>query len=163
MNELDSALHALDPDVDHDLWFRILAAYKIGGGLKETAEDWSAGGQSFSRSDFNDTWRYIRPGHVTERTIYFLAKEKKWKPSHADPSAPKPVPIRAPALTQSPTRKTARAIWQRSTDADVESHPYALKKKITHAFERNGESSPGRWSARRWIVWSSPTGTGPAT
>ena len=136
LDDLISALHGIDPSSGRDVWFRVLAAFKAGGGHIEEAREWSSWGSNYDPRDFKDTWRSIDCSKgITVRTLFKYALEGGWSScgySRQMPEKRDPMHMR-----QAPkTAQYARDIWESACDVDElgETHPYLLQKKITHAF-----------------------------
>lgn len=100
----DEALRCLSPDGDRDEWFTRLAAYKDAGGTFEGAKSWSQLSDKYDGANFPATWDSIKPGAVKAATLYFQAKERKYRPRPVEdapatparamtsPAAPAPTP-----------------------------------------------------------------------
>ena len=135
MSELNSALFHLDPPEDRMEWFKLLAAFKAGDGDLETALAWSEQGSNFTREGFDSTWRSIKPGGYGVATLYYMARQAGWTPSHHVPIPErKPVPEHPVSKGPNPSYKKAKEFWAKGTSEGVERHPYCWRKKITHAF-----------------------------
>ena len=135
--DIRDALGWISPDVPRDEWVRILMSIKatLGDGGRDIAEEWSAQADRYNPRDFRDTWRSIKEGGgITAATLFRLARDAGWQ---SDAKAPPRPPERPQERVQEspPTLDYARAIWQRvhRADAYVASHPYAIRKGITHA------------------------------
>ena len=136
MDDLISALHSIDSSSGRDIWFRMLAAFKAGGGCKEGAREWSSWGSNYDPRDFENTWRSIDFSKgITERTLFKYARERM---GHPWPTAERCLRDGGPSrLSQPPkTAQYARNIWAHACEVNdaEDSHPYLLQKKITHAF-----------------------------
>jgi hypothetical protein len=134
MSNPTDALYSLDPNCGRDDWVKILMSFKSAGGDMDAAENWSAQGDTFDAHAFRATWRSIKEGGYTEKTLYFLAREAGWQPSHMD--SPKPAPKVKHPLRKgpSPSYKRAKEFWRLGRSEGAELHPYAVAKKITHPF-----------------------------
>ncbi len=57
-------LEYIDPSINHDKWFAVLAGLKneFGEDVRDIAESWSRQGSSFSQVGFNSTWRACKQG-----------------------------------------------------------------------------------------------------
>ena len=135
-DDLISALHSIDSSSGRDIWFRMLAAFKAGGGCKEGAREWSSWGSNYDPRDFENTWRSIDFSKgITERTLFKYARERGWVSGSYTRKVPE---RRQPIQTSQPpkTAQYAKNIWAHACEVnDTEgSHPYLLEKKITHAF-----------------------------
>jgi phage/plasmid primase-like uncharacterized protein len=146
-DDLRSALLWLDPNCDRETWFKALAGFKAGGGDVETADDWSRGGDSYTRAAFRSTWKSLRPdGGITERTLYRMARDAGWKPENPAnlQSFPRPKPRREAPPEKRDTAPYARRLWAAGDDSDkaIQTHPYALRKRVQHALgARRGTAS----------------------
>lgn len=127
MGDLDAALYSLDPAMDRGDWFKVLAAYKSGGGDRETAQSWSAQADNYTPDGFRDTWRSINPnGGYTEKTLFYMAKQKGWE--FKRPRVP------ATPLKVSCTAQYARQLWLKSHWMEISDHAYARRKGISDSF-----------------------------
>lgn len=73
-----AALSCIDSDLDRDEWVRMLTALKteFGDEAKEDARSWSMGDDSYSKHDFNSTWKSIVAGKVNIETLMYIARNK---------------------------------------------------------------------------------------
>lgn len=123
--DLDRARDYLDttsPDLCREDWVRVLMALKntFGDSGEILARGWSAGSDKFNPRDFRDTWQSLSyDGSVSLGTI---AHYSGHTPS---PSVTKP---------KRDTQKQGRDWWEQGRVNAVATHPYALKKRITHDF-----------------------------
>lgn len=76
------ALHALDPSMPREDWFKVCCAFKAAGGTEKQFIEWSSHGQNFDLADARSTWRSVKPkqGGVTELTLWAMARARGWKP-----------------------------------------------------------------------------------
>lgn len=137
------------PSDDRDQWV------KVGGILKDeygdTAfsmwDEWSRQSDRYQERAARDVWRSL--GKNRNRagigTLVYLARSYGWRPDSTTP-APLPQPRTPPAARQRDTASYARELWLVSdwSDSAVASHPYAVKKGITHA----GGAKRGKASGR---------------
>ncbi|MCK4982677.1 MAG: PriCT-2 domain-containing protein, partial [Victivallaceae bacterium] len=81
-NIANDALYALSPDCNRDEWFKIATAYKSGGGVFETFDNWSKQSQQkYDASNCKATWNGIKlNGSITEKTLFYLAQQAGYKP-----------------------------------------------------------------------------------
>ncbi|MFM0263118.1 AAA family ATPase [Paraburkholderia sediminicola] len=80
-----SALFALDPSCTHDEWVRSLMAARAANIDVNTVREWSAQADSYRETEFESTWRSIKPeAGIGAGTLFWAAKEVGW----IDPQAP---------------------------------------------------------------------------
>ncbi len=98
---LDRALQAIPNDIDdRDEWFRLMCAYKDGGGDKEVARNWTAQHPSYDDDKFDGPWDSIEVGKQDGATVDYLfrvAHERAGFDEHIvaefpvmEPAPPKP-------------------------------------------------------------------------
>ncbi|MGY4478628.1 DUF3987 domain-containing protein [Bradyrhizobium sp. USDA 3364] len=145
-DDLDRALSALDhiePPLEREPWVKLLMAAHDAGVPEDEARAWSERGENFDASDFRATWRSIKPGPVTRRTLFKSALDAGWN-----------APAEAKKLTQAERaqrdaeraqrreheaakraeREAAAAIratkmWVEAEPANDE-HPYLMRKRV---------------------------------
>lgn len=72
---LDRALWAIPNSIDdRDEWFRLMCAYKEGGGDKETARAWTAQHPSYTDEGFDGPWESIKVGHENGTPVDYLLR-----------------------------------------------------------------------------------------
>ena len=143
---IKDALSFIDPDLPREDWWRILAGLKneLGEGGRDLAREWSQGGSSFKLSDFDDTWRSVKPGvGIGIGTVFFMAKEAGWTDTTPRPKltaeqikarrqaqerAAKEAKVKAEA-DQARAADQAARIWQKAQPADS-NHPYLTRKQV---------------------------------
>jgi len=143
---IKDALSFVDADCSRDEWWRILAAIKseLGEAGRDLALDWSQGGGSFKPSDFEDTWRSVKPGvGIGIGTVFFMAKEAGWTDSTPRPKlTAEQLKARQQAQEQAAKEAKAKAeadqvraadqaarIWEKGQPADP-AHPYLVRKQV---------------------------------
>ncbi len=141
----------ISPDAPREDWVRVLMAVKaaLGDAGFEIADEWSQRSAKYKPADMRATWRSIRAdGGVNAGTLFYMAKAAGWQPSDKTPQEP-------PQRTQAPVQRaleppstfayaveiSARA---RREDWRVASHPYAIRKHITHAAGAGRATVSGR-------------------
>lgn len=134
MSNPTDALYSLDPNCGRDDWVKILMSFKSAGGDMDAAENWSAQGDTFNPQAFRATWRSIREGGYTGKTLYFLAREAGWEPTHMDTPRPAPKVQHPISKGPNPSYVKAKEFWAKAKSEGVEGHEYALKKRIGHPF-----------------------------
>ncbi|WP_291770330.1 PriCT-2 domain-containing protein [Castellaniella sp.] len=122
---------------------KLLMAAHDAGISEDDARAWSERGENFDPSDFRSTWRSIKPGAITARTLFGAAIDAGWSASpsgsratgaeralrdaeHAErrkQEAAKRVEREAEAA------KRAARIWNEAGPAD-DDHPYLLRKHV---------------------------------
>ena len=157
-NPLEALLYC-DPNCSHEEWFRILAGAKAAGINEGEANDWSAGGDTYAPADFRAAWRSIRCGKIGEATLYWFAKQAGWKPTgtatleelaqrQADRDRRSAEEAQRQKEEQAVRIRKAKRIWQSAAQAaHLETHGYALRKRIAEPF-----------NARRGFVHGSRVG-----
>ncbi len=132
---IDSALRFVPSD-NREIWVRIGMALKseLGDGAFSIWDDWSQTAGNYNETAARDVWGSLKAGPVQIGTLFHLAKEHGYRPDKQAPA--RPIPEKQPP--QTPKRDTgvyAAEIWLRADcrDNSVASHPYAVKKSITHA------------------------------
>jgi hypothetical protein len=134
--DLERATRYLDqisPDIERGEWVRVLMALKntFADSGEIVARGWSLGGDSYKKRDFDDTWRSLDyAGPITLGTLAHLAGHQ-----------PK---VREAKQVRSNTADYARRLWKVAREAVVETHPYAVTKKITHDFGAKRVRASGR-------------------
>jgi predicted P-loop ATPase len=80
LEEAQSALGKLDPDVTYDEWLRIGMALHHGLGARglEVWDQWSAGGAKYNAGECAQHWASFRRSGVTMGTLFHMAKEAGW-------------------------------------------------------------------------------------
>lgn len=72
---LDRALFAIPNDIDdRDEWFRLMCAFKEGGGDKETARAWTAQHASYDEDKFDGPWESIKVGVENATPVEYLLR-----------------------------------------------------------------------------------------
>ena len=149
--DIAEALRWISPDCGREEWVRILMAVKaaLGDEGRAIADAWSQGSDRYRADAFRDTWRSIRAdGGIGAGTLFALAREAGYRPEGPPPARPPLRPAQRPqrAEPESRTLHLAREIWARAdrADAAVAAHPYAIRKKITHAAGAGRTSASGR-------------------
>lgn len=72
---LDRALWAIPNDIDdRDEWFRLMCAFKEGGGDKETARAWTAQHPSYDEGKFEGPWESIKVGVENATPVEYLLR-----------------------------------------------------------------------------------------
>ena len=134
MSDINDALFALDANGYRDEWLKPLMAFHSAGGDRDVAEAWSAQGDSFNVRDFRAVWNSFSGEGYTEKTLFFLARQAGWTPSHMD--TPRPAPkVRHPLRKgPSPSYTKAKEFWRQAHSEGTELHPYAVAKRIGHPF-----------------------------
>ncbi|MFZ1536006.1 MAG: AAA family ATPase, partial [Chromatiaceae bacterium] len=136
MNDTDrarDALQAIPPDLDRSSWVKVgMGAHAAGLSFSEFAE-WSSGADTYRSADCRDMWRSIKPGGVSEASLFFLAREHGWQDktngqrysAQQDFKEPqeKTVPPPAPSVPHA----TADAVWARCQPLSVD-HGYVVAK-----------------------------------
>jgi putative DNA primase/helicase len=137
-----SALFFLDPDCDREEWVRIAMAAKAAGLQFSDFHDWSAKGKKYKgERDCLSVWKSLNQnGDITERTLFWLSRQKGWQGSssfslrRAQVAEQRPSTAqkgRKPVITPNPLRDSDRRaleIWNRGEPASS-MQPYILKKK----------------------------------
>ena len=80
--EIQSALNALDPDIDYGQWIRIgMAVHSAmpGDDGLEIWESWSTGGTKFKAGECTKHWSGFRSGEITIATLFGLARDAGWR------------------------------------------------------------------------------------
>ncbi len=135
IGEIQSALSVIPPD-DRDMWVKIGMAIKDEFGEEGLPiwDAWSMQSDSYNEKAARSAWRSFKPGPVTIRTLFYVARANGYMPGKTADIKP------APAKKAPPTQKTntgayAAKIWIRArcTDEAVAAHSYAIKKGITTA------------------------------
>jgi hypothetical protein len=138
------AMLAYVPADERETWVRMGMAVKaeLGDAGFDLWDAWSQSADNYDARAARDTWRSIKDGPVGIGTLVHLAKENGWQPDRPMPATRRAKPTHvsdfgAPEkpAEPSPTQAYAREIWDRVSREDhvVGSHPYAIKKGITHA------------------------------
>jgi len=81
-DKVQSALHAISPDVDRDTWVRMAMSCKaaLGDAGFEVFDSWSAGGSTYDPKVAKTTWRSVRAaGGIGPGTLFAIAKEHGWR------------------------------------------------------------------------------------
>lgn len=82
LSQLDRALWVIPNNIDdRDEWFRLMCAYKEGGGDKETARAWTAQHPSYTDEGFDGPWESItvgKPGGVPVDYLLRVAESCGW-------------------------------------------------------------------------------------
>ena len=137
-----SALQAIPADCDRDSWQKTLMAAHAAGLSLDDAIAWSESAPSFNLQDLRNVWRSIKPGAITEGTLFYLARQNGWKDDgkHHRPSAEDLAQRQREckeqaerqaaekAQRQDAVSSAAQRIWDAAKPA--ESHPYLTKKGI---------------------------------
>jgi len=83
MEEIRSALFALDPDMEYDPWLSVLMAVHSaapGTAGVELADEWSATGSKYSQGCVETKWRtFSQEGGTTIATLFGMAHEAGWE------------------------------------------------------------------------------------
>lgn len=79
---IDSALGALDPDMDYNSWLMIgMALHSVGDQAFDLWDDWSQEGKSYIFGDCDGRWLgFEQEGGITIGSLFKLAKESGWSP-----------------------------------------------------------------------------------
>lgn len=142
-NDIDralSALSVLDPGTNRDTWVRVAMAAKDAGLTLQDFTEWSSNAPNFgSDKECATVWNSVKPGAVTEASLYGMAHRMGWK----DPGKSAYRAIAAHAVRQRPTMwkqapervlkpaiapsVQAVALWEACRPATAE-HPYIIAK-----------------------------------
>jgi putative DNA primase/helicase len=90
---------------------------------------WSQTADNYRERDARDVWKSFRGGGVSLGTLFYYARLSGWNPPHRPSMATR-------ERETSSTRGYALELWlkaQKSRDADIVSHPYAITKDIESA------------------------------
>ena len=127
------ALWAIPPDLDRNSWVKIaMGAHAAGLSLAEFSE-WSSGADCYDANACRSTWKGIKPGAVTEASLFHIAREHGWKDKtngqrYIAPQAQKtPQERTAPPPAPSVPHARAEALWARCEPLSVD-HPYVVAK-----------------------------------
>jgi putative DNA primase/helicase len=149
--DIAEALRWLSPDCEREQWVRILMAVKaaLGDEGRAIAEAWSQGSDRYRADAFRGTWRSIRAdGGIGTGTLFALAREAGYRPEGPPPARPplRPAERVQRAQPENRTQHLARELWARADrdDAAVAAHPYAIRKRITHAAGAGRTIASGR-------------------
>lgn len=88
MNNVESALSYLDPNLPRDEWAIVLMSIKseLGDDGFTIADNWSRQGINYSPADFKATWKSIKPtGGVTIATLMKKARDNGFSPNYLEP------------------------------------------------------------------------------
>lgn len=131
------ALDAIDPGCDRELWVKAGMAAKAAGLDVDAFKDWSRGAPNFKNDrDCDAVWRSIGDGAVTERTLFYLAREAGWRDDVPRPTlggyrrrTDAPTPEAASNDDAVPTTPNADVlrIWNDCAPAPSD-HPYIVAK-----------------------------------
>ncbi|MEO5353772.1 MAG: AAA family ATPase [Magnetococcus sp. XQGC-1] len=127
--EIQSALHAINPDCPRHEWAQIGMAVKseLGESGFPPFDGWSQGGKSYNQADCRDTWKSIKPdGGTTIRTLFGMATAAgwKWTPPRTGQYGN---PSRRATLAHDPETAWAACLQ------DLQDHTY-LREKAVQAF-----------------------------
>ena len=127
------ALQAIPPDIDRETWVKIaMGAHAAGLDLADF-DAWSAGADCYNASECRSTWNSIKPGDVTESSLFYIAREHGWRDKangqrYSAPQAQKTLQERkAPPPAPSVPHARAEALWARCEPLSVD-HPYVIAK-----------------------------------
>ena len=140
--EIEQALSSI-PAHDREIWIQCGMAIKaeLGDVGFDIWDRWSQGADNYREKDACDVWRSFKGGGVGIGTLLYYARRSGWNPSHR-PSVITPEP------GTSKTKAYALELWlnarRRRTDADVSSHPYAIRKGIESAGGAGRTKASGR-------------------
>jgi phage/plasmid primase-like uncharacterized protein len=127
------ALWAIPPDIDHDTWVKIAMASHAAGLSFSEFSKWSSGADCYDANACRSTWKGIKPGAVTEASLFHIAREHGWKDKtngqrYIAPQAQKtPQERTAPPPAPSVPHARAEALWARCEPLSVD-HPYVVAK-----------------------------------
>lgn len=99
---LERALYAIPNDgaagPDRDEWFRIMCAFKEGGGGIETARAWTMQHPSYEDAKFDGPWESIKVGHQNGTPVDYLFRVAQGHGFHEHVVAE--FPVEAPAVAE---------------------------------------------------------------
>ena len=156
------ALWAIPPDLDRNSWVKVgMGAHAAGLSLAEFSE-WSSGADSYNATDCRTTWNSIKPGAVTEASLFHIAREHGWKDKtngqrYIAPQAPKTLQERtAPPPAPSVPHARAEALWARCEPLSVD-HGYVIAKSgLTAGLRQLPDDDPlviaGQQMAGRLVI-----------
>lgn len=127
------ALQAIPPDIDRATWVKIAMGAQAAGLSFSEFSEWSAGADCYNASECRSTWNSIKPGDVTESSLFYIAREHGWKDRnngqrYIAPKAPKTLQERkVPPPAPSVPDARAQALWDRCEPLSVD-HPYVIAK-----------------------------------
>lgn len=81
-DKVQSALHAISPDIERMDWVRLAMSCKaaLGDAGFEVFDSWSSGGSTYDPKASRSTWRSVRAsGGVGPGTLFAIAKAHGWK------------------------------------------------------------------------------------
>lgn len=137
------ALNFLEPPLDREEWVKLLMAAHDAGVSEDDARAWSERGENFDADDFRSTWRSIKPGKITVRTLFATAFTAGWNaPTQRTSLTAAEIAARnaervqrreqeanARAEREAAAAERAKAMWGRAQPAN-DNHPYLLKKGV---------------------------------
>lgn len=137
------ALHTISPDIDRDLWVKVLTAAKAGDVAKDDAKAWSARGDTYEEKAFESVWRSIdTKGGITVATLFSIAIGSGFEASTPKKAATAPKTISAQKEINGGPKKahSPEAVIGRSVPV-TEGHPYCRKKGLLQS--RTGKALDG--------------------
>jgi putative DNA primase/helicase len=147
MDDCLSALSFIPPDLDREEWLKVMMAFKSEYPDRfDIIDGWSQGADCYSARECAATWRSITPnGGINIATLFHIAKSYGWQTDKPPVRVVKPSRNKAPKPKHD-TLPYAMRIWGgvNREDEVVAKHPYAQRKKITHAFGAGRSKASGK-------------------
>lgn len=117
------ALQYLDPSCTRADWVRIGAAAKDAGLSFEDFDLWSSTASNYVKPDCKRTWNKLTSGGITAKTLFYMARERGWRPSQLSSSpAARPRSARRPEPQQPKQWQTlspqGRGLWAACREID---------------------------------------------
>lgn len=87
IEEVKSALGAIDPDLTYEEWVRVGMAIHHGLGDRGLAfwDEWSSRGSKYKQGECAERWSSFRRSGITLGTLFFMATELGWRSPLDDP------------------------------------------------------------------------------
>ncbi|MEO5334451.1 MAG: DUF3987 domain-containing protein, partial [Magnetococcus sp. YQC-5] len=91
LEEIESALRAISPDIARGEWVKVAMAMRseVGDSGFSLFDDWSKAGGTYNAVDTRDVWKSLSPnGGITIKTLFKMAHDAGWQPTkNAVPSS----------------------------------------------------------------------------